>query len=353
MTPGPTVSVIIPTYNRSYIIEGAIKSVLAQTYPAYEIVVVDDGSSDDTSELLKRYSGHSGNVPYLRYVRQTQQGKSTALNHGIAQAKGEWIAFLDSDDTWLPQKLEWQIRAIEHFQGKCDACFTDARYINNAHLQMTAFERAGKRHQQLLAMICDPIRLVLDEPHGILVPTLIVRATRMHDVGDFDPKLQVLEDHDFIFRLAQKTNLCLVNLPLVEVDRSANRPVGLIELLAKEEFQLQQRQYVYEKWLRLGNELESVTRRKIYGHLQSVHSAWTNLFLANQDYKEARESVSRAVRHRVTFKLAIKWILTKTTPRLARRLLLQREWYETCNFANRTSRGVHRNSETSDASLRK
>lgn len=325
MTPGPTVSVIIPTYNRSYIVESALKSVLAQTYPACEIVVVDDGSTDDTSELLKRYFGHRGNASCLRYVRQAHQGKSAALNHGIALAKGEWIAFLDSDDTWLSQKLEWQLRAIEHFQGRCDACFTDARYINNAHLRTTAFERAGKGHQQLLAMICDPVRFVLDEPHGIHVQTLIVRASRMHDVGGFDPKLQVLEDHDFVFRLARETNLCLVNLPLVEVDRSANRPVGLIELLAKAEFQLQQRQYVYEKWLQSGNELENSIRRKILGHLQSVHSEWANQHLVNREYKKARSAMRLAINTRFTAKGAAKWVLTAAAPALARKAILRRE----------------------------
>ena len=100
------VSVIIPTYNRAKYITSAIDSVLSQTYNNIEIIVVDDGSNDSTREVLYRY----GNK--IRYVYQENLGVSAARNRGIELSKGEWIAFLDSDDVWFPKKLSVQMEHI-------------------------------------------------------------------------------------------------------------------------------------------------------------------------------------------------------------------------------------------------
>jgi len=102
----PKVSVIIPTYNRADFICDAIDSVLAQTYKDYEIIVVDDGSTDNTKEVLKKYDGK------IRYFYKENMGVSAARNKGIKEAKGEYIAFLDSDDIWLTNNLETLINAI-------------------------------------------------------------------------------------------------------------------------------------------------------------------------------------------------------------------------------------------------
>ena len=99
----PTVSVIIPTYNRAPFVGEAIESALAQTRPPLEVVVVDDGSTDDTADRVAHYGDR------VVYVRQTNAGPATARNTGIGHARGDLIALLDSDDRWLPQKLEWQV----------------------------------------------------------------------------------------------------------------------------------------------------------------------------------------------------------------------------------------------------
>ena len=104
-----TVSVVIPTYNRADTVPRAVQSVLAQTWPAKEIVVVDDGSSDNTREVL------SGQGPQVKYVYQDNQGVSAARNTGIRAASGDLIALLDSDDEWEPWKLELQIAAFREF----------------------------------------------------------------------------------------------------------------------------------------------------------------------------------------------------------------------------------------------
>src|SRR5579862_9064675 len=106
----PKVSVVIPTYNRADKVGNAIKSVLAQTVHDLEVIVVDDGSSDDTEKVLAKEFGDR-----VRYYVQANQGASVARNRGIEEARGEWIAFLDSDDTWEVDKLEWQFRAVEKY----------------------------------------------------------------------------------------------------------------------------------------------------------------------------------------------------------------------------------------------
>lgn len=319
MISAPHISVIIPTYNRGYIIEHSINSVLAQTYTNYELIIVDDGSTDATASLVKTIcaSGRRG-VERISYVKQEQSGKSTALNRGIAAANGEWLAFLDSDDLWLPTKLEMQVRALDEF-GSCDACFTDAQYTNNPKLNITAFRRAGRRHSGVIGVIPDALSFVIEEPHGIHEQTLLVRTSRFKEMAPFDAKIRVLEDHDFVFRLALHVKrFCFVNRPLVEIDRTPVRSIGLIDLFRREEVRLRDQQYIYEKWLALPGLGRSV-RRKIHGYLRSVYSGWANVYLEQEEYEKAREAMSIAMGHQFAPTTALKWAFVKFAPRLMRR----------------------------------
>jgi glycosyltransferase involved in cell wall biosynthesis len=100
------VSVIVPVYNGEQFLAEAIESVLAQSYPSYELIVVDDGSTDRTPEIARSY-------PLIRYVYQTHRGSASARNRGILTARGEFLAFLDADDLWMPHKLSLQMMAFE------------------------------------------------------------------------------------------------------------------------------------------------------------------------------------------------------------------------------------------------
>lgn len=106
------VSVVIPTYNRAGLVPAAIRSVLAQTYEKFEIVVVDDGSTDETEAVIRR---EFGDDPRVRYFRKENGGVSSARNFGLRQNRGEFVAFLDSDDVWLPGKLELQVECLRRF----------------------------------------------------------------------------------------------------------------------------------------------------------------------------------------------------------------------------------------------
>src|SRR5262245_9212309 len=133
----PTVSVIIPTFNRSKLVVNAIESVLCQTYRDYEIIVVDDGSTDNTAEALTPYMDRT------RYVFQANLGTSAAKNTGLRLARGKWISILDSDDFWLPTKLEAQLKALAILGKEFGACFTNCDFFGNTHVIPSAFEQAG------------------------------------------------------------------------------------------------------------------------------------------------------------------------------------------------------------------
>ena len=109
------ISVVIPAYNHGRFLREAIDSVLAQTYAPLEIIVVDDGSTDDTEQIVRSYGDR------VRYIRQQNAGVGAARNNGIANARGEYVAFLDSDDLWLPEKLAVQVEYMRR-HPECAAC---------------------------------------------------------------------------------------------------------------------------------------------------------------------------------------------------------------------------------------
>jgi GT2 family glycosyltransferase len=184
-----TISVIIPTYNYGHFLREAIDSVLAQTWPALEVIVVDDGSTDDTPRILADYGDR------IRVIRQENLGASAARNTGIAAARGEWVAFLDSDDLWRPWKLE------------CDAARIAADPdLGMVHCGAEQFDNTGKTLFVFLGGLegwVAPDLLRFDR-EVIAAPGsgLTVRKAAAEEVGGYDPRLDASEDWDFCYRLA-------------------------------------------------------------------------------------------------------------------------------------------------------
>jgi glycosyltransferase involved in cell wall biosynthesis len=321
----PTVSAVIPTYNRAEKTRGAIESVLAQTFSDLEVIVVDDGSSDGTGKFLTEFFGNR-----IRYYAQTNQGPSAARNKGIEQARGEWIAFLDSDDRWEKDKLEWQLKALRQFGPQCGACYTDGRFLNNAETR-TLFQGAAERcrHEGTMGVTPNPLELITRQGRGFVIwaSALLARADAMRITGGYDPTLRFGEDDEFLFRLATVTGLCYVNLPLVWLDRAPaqERHVGVSAEWDDQEFVLQQCQYRFEKRLRLSEELPWRVRKAVREELSSVHSAWANLYLESGQYEKAREAISKAAQVDLNFNVAVKWLLTEISPKLARRAVRSRQ----------------------------
>jgi len=195
----PLISVIIPTYNRGWIIKEAIDSVLAQEYINYELIVVDDGSIDDTHDILNSYQKN------FLVLRQNNKRVSAARNRGFAAASGRFIAFLDSDDIWLPQKLSQQ---VDFFQSNPDAliCQTEEIWIRN-----NVRVNPKKRHKKPSGMIFEPsLSLCLVSPSAVMI-----KRNLFEEVGLFDETLPACEDYDLWLRISCRHPVHLIDTPLI------------------------------------------------------------------------------------------------------------------------------------------
>jgi glycosyltransferase involved in cell wall biosynthesis len=315
------VSVVIPTYNRTQQTFTAVESVLAQTYPNLEIIVVDDGSTNGSGEVVQRFvNTKTSDLHPILFFSQPNQGASVARNTGIANARGEYVAFLDSDDIWVPEKLEWQMRALEQFKNECGACFTDARLVNDAGLDVSSFQVHGRHYEQTIGIERDALRTFAESFSGFWVSSLIVRTDLVRQIGGFSADISFVEDRDLHFRLSLATSIAYVNKQLIQTDRNPSPPGSTCRPWDKVEVQFRQQQHLYEKWLRMGTELPLEIRRIIEQDLGALHSHWANWYLENGRYEEARQAVSNAVRHRISLGTTVKWALTWVAPAFASRI---------------------------------
>jgi glycosyltransferase involved in cell wall biosynthesis len=194
----PLVSVIIPTYNRAWIVRDAIDSVLGQTYADFELIVVDDGSTDRTPQILDAYGDR------LRVIRQANQGVSAARNRGIGDSSGPLIALLDSDDIWLPEKLAVQVDFFKRYPAAL-ICQTEEIWIRNG-LRVNP----GKRHRKPSGMIFErSLELCLVSPSAVMA-----RRELLGEVGLFDENLPACEDYDLWLRVGCRFPVHLIDKPL-------------------------------------------------------------------------------------------------------------------------------------------
>jgi glycosyltransferase involved in cell wall biosynthesis len=323
----PSVSVIIAVYGRFNLLKHAVESILAQTYPVSEIILIDDGSIDETPQELPRYIAEKPAWrERVRYFYQENQGQSVAINNGIARAKGEWLAFNGDDDLWLPWKLEWQFRALEKYKDQCGLCFTDAWFMNNPYEKTTLFQLGGNLGHELLGMISKPARLMTHHREWVWCQTVLARADLVRSLAGFDPLLRYAEDIDFIFRAALVSDFCYVGIPMVLIDRSPSelKHVGEAKNWRRADFTLRMEQYHFEKQLSLAGELEPDIRRSIRRNLRDIHSQWASLYVGNGEFRKARKSLSTAIRYCPGLKVALKWALTRLTPEVARKIIMVR-----------------------------
>lgn len=196
----PEVSVIIPTYNSAQYVVEAVESVLAQTWRDFEILVVDDGSTDETEQVMRRYE------PPVRYIRQANGGVAVARNRGIRESRGRYIAFLDADDTWLPQKLEQQMNLINQQRdaGVCYSAFT----LVDTDLHPLGISRSQRQSSALEDL------LIRGNIVGSIC-TVLCKRSLFDLVGGFDPALSQCADWDMYVRLAAQTKFLYLDEPLV------------------------------------------------------------------------------------------------------------------------------------------
>ena len=195
----PLVSVIIPTYNRGWVVQEAIDSVLDQDFRDYELIVVDDGSDDNTREILGAYG------KAITVLQQSNRGVSAARNRGIAEAAGRLIAFLDSDDLWLPRKLATQVK---FFAENADAVINQTQEI---WIRNGVRVNPKKRHHKFSGMIFErSLALCLVSPSAVMIKKSLFDA-----VGVFDENLPACEDYDLWLRVSCRYPVHLMDSPLI------------------------------------------------------------------------------------------------------------------------------------------
>lgn len=196
MLTTPSASVVIPTYNRLELLKETVASVRAQTFGDFEIIVIDDGSQDDTWEWLQAQAD-------IRAFRQTNQGIAAARNAGVVRARAAWIALLDHDDVWLPEKLRIQM----HFIGK------------NPHVALVA-----ARHVRMGRRVRNPIKprwiygdLFQDvfSKSFIHTSSVVVRKDALESIGGFDPIYRFADEFDVWLKVAKNYEIAYLNTPLV------------------------------------------------------------------------------------------------------------------------------------------
>lgn len=266
------VSVVIPTYNSARYIGEALESVFNQTIVPSEVIVVDDGSSDDTRERIRPYSSR------LIYHYQSNQGVSAARNLGVSEASGEFIAFLDSDDVWHPRKLELQLEVFQQQKGL-------------GLLGTGAIDWPGQPFSDIGAMPADGLHSVswsdLAVKNRLITSSVIARASTLRKAGDFDTALQGPEDRDLWIRMAKIAPVSNLELPLTgyrtvpgSVSMQPNRcQEGMLRILSNLD---DERAWEGRGWL----------RRKAYAY---VYHSCAYIFLERKLYGQAMQNVLRSI----------------------------------------------------------
>jgi len=228
----PTVSVIIPTYNRAHLIGRSIKSVLSQSYQDFEIIIVDDGSTDNTEEVVSSF-----NDERIRYIRHGEnKGEAAARNMGIRVARGKYIASQDSDDEWLPEKLAKQIELLKNTPPKVGVAYTGFWKIENNEKTYIPFswvnQKEGDIHKELL------------KGNFIGSPATLIRRECFKKVGMFDEKLFHLVDWEMWLRVSKYYHFKFIDEPLLityydldNVSTNQNEFIRAQELILEKHFE--------------------------------------------------------------------------------------------------------------------
>lgn len=202
-----TVSVIIPAYNSACTIERALQSVIGQTLQPQEIILIDDGSKDNTVALVRTQ------FPSVIILQQANAGASAARNRGVAHASGELIAFLDSDDAWHPQKLQMQVGVFERspqlnfLSTQCEY-FTEQKWLSVQPLELAVIERVDIKELDFYQVFAHPF---------LATPSVMMRKVFFDALAGFDQTLETAEDVDLWLRAAYQGGYALVAAPLTLV----------------------------------------------------------------------------------------------------------------------------------------
>jgi glycosyltransferase involved in cell wall biosynthesis len=281
MTPfstSPLVSVIMPAYNSKQTIAGSVKSVIAQTYTHWELIVVDDGSTDNTAKVITDM-----NHPQIRVINQQNGGQSSARNHGIRLAKGDYIAFLDADDYWLEKKLDYQIRYFENASESVGLVHTNYIEFNDKREYSPKPLRHVKRH-----CFEGDVEETLVVHNFIGILTVMIPKTVLHDVGVFDESLLNSPDWDLWTRIVKKYRVGYIETPLAKYRFN---PSGLSKNYKTYEKQLWK---VLERHLLAGDYSSQLKKRGLWLY----HRHMSHGFARNGNVVKSFENFLKTVRNK-------------------------------------------------------
>lgn len=264
----PIISIIIPTYNRERLIARSVKSVLNQTYQDFEIIIVDDASTDNTRELVAGF-----NDERIRYVRHEEnKGEAAARNTGIKAARGDYIAYQDSDDEWFPEKLARQIKLLEDASPEVGVIYTGFWKTENHGRTYIPFswvnQKNGDIHKELL------------KGNFIGSPVVLIKRECFSKVGLFDERLRNLVDWEMWLRISKHYHFRCVDEPLVvahyDSDNVSDNPDSLIDALKlvleknHDEFEAEKK-LLAKHWINIGNLLVATGKIK-KGHRYIINA---------------------------------------------------------------------------------
>jgi glycosyltransferase involved in cell wall biosynthesis len=261
------VSVIIPNYNYAKYLREAIDSVLAQTYRNIEIIVVDDGSKDDSKKILESYGEK------ITAIFQANQGVSAARNNGVAASKGEYVAFLDADDIWLARKIELQIEK-----------FVNDKTLGLVHVGVEDIDAQGKvigTHLNGLTgevsheLLRFKLSVILGGGSGIMIPRKI-----LDEIGGFDLRLSTSADWDFFYRISSRYQIGFIDDLLLKYRIHVSNMHGNVEQMEREMMLSFEKAFTGET---------SVNHRECYGNLHKVLAG--SYFHAKQYKKFIRQAM--------------------------------------------------------------
>jgi glycosyltransferase involved in cell wall biosynthesis len=313
----PTFSVIIPTYNRAEFVTKAVNSVLRQSFKDYEIIVVDDGSTDTTTQALEQYDRT------ITVVYQANSGVGAARNAGIRKANSTWIAFLDSDDEWNENYLARQWEQISS-NPNVIAFITNAINIDVDGRSLTHFENIILKRfgMATFVRVKRPFRTIM-KSHWFLQST-VVRHDVLLRTGLFDTSLTIAEDRDVLARLALEGEFGFNKEVLVEIYRRTEP----IRNLASARGSMQARkcfEKVFEN-LRRDRRLRSMERLTLAKVRSANQRELGNLLLAQSDARQARVAYKQALATYPSLKSLIKYLVSLLPARFALILVRWGRW---------------------------
>jgi glycosyltransferase involved in cell wall biosynthesis len=299
----PAITVVIPAYNAAEFLREAIESVLAQTVSPREVIVVDDGSEDQTPEMTASFA------PRVKYIRKQRGGPASARNVGISAARGEWIAFLDSDDLWKPNLLESLVRTASRTHA--GLVFCDSRQLIDGNANgPTRLEAYGlKSRLKNLApngVLIDPFRLFLEERCYIFTPGVLIRREALLDVGLFDEAFYCGEDLDLWLRLSLRLRFAVTD-EVLHLRRVHGKNTGY-NWWAKlsGDLQVYEKVGLYATAVKESRKLRRLLNRKKAGAYRDLAA----MHLVRVDLAAARQNWAKSLKFSPSPVTAAYWVLS-------------------------------------------